>query len=168
MEASHQRKEAAGLLHQILPPRLEDAGLEDCALPPDSIKEAFLKAASAVKSRATSIFSEDDGDGDCVKDPWPEEANDVSDINVGLPPVGGDTGTDALVGINEGLDLKGSCVKGGVDAVEEGRDQVVVVGGGVDDTGPCKGLEIGGNDEIGDDEQEKKKKKGPTLIGGFV
>ncbi|CAM8942164.1 unnamed protein product [Rhodiola kirilowii] len=39
------------LLAEIRPPRIEDAGLEDCALPPDSIREAFLKAAAAVGSR---------------------------------------------------------------------------------------------------------------------
>lgn len=33
-------------LEAINPPRLEDAGLEDCALPLESILEAFSKAAS--------------------------------------------------------------------------------------------------------------------------
>ncbi|KAL9681083.1 hypothetical protein QQ045_012864 [Rhodiola kirilowii] len=39
------------LLAEIRPPRIEDAGLEDCALSPNSIREAFLKAATAVGSR---------------------------------------------------------------------------------------------------------------------
>lgn len=61
------------LFHQVLPPRLEDAGLEDCALPPDSIQEAFLKAAAAVKSRAAAILTSSDEEGEsCVEDPWPE------------------------------------------------------------------------------------------------
>ncbi|KAM1153243.1 hypothetical protein TB2_035203 [Malus domestica] len=46
--------------YHILPPHLEDAGLEDCALLPDSINETFLKAATAVKSRATPIFTSDE------------------------------------------------------------------------------------------------------------
>ncbi|KAL9232083.1 hypothetical protein vseg_007229 [Gypsophila vaccaria] len=36
----------------IKPPKLEDAGLEDCALPIHSIHQAFLLAASAVSSRS--------------------------------------------------------------------------------------------------------------------
>jgi hypothetical protein len=64
-----------GLLQQIIPPRLEDAGLEDPALPPESIHEAFLKAAAAVKSR---IFTSS-GEDDCIDDPKPagEDASDV-------------------------------------------------------------------------------------------
>ncbi|XP_030525648.1 uncharacterized protein LOC115737598 [Rhodamnia argentea] len=34
-------------LDELIPPRLEDAGLEDCALPLESIQLAFLKAAAA-------------------------------------------------------------------------------------------------------------------------
>lgn len=80
------KEQESGLPHQILPPRLEDAGLEDCALPPDSIKEAFLKAADAVKSRAASFFTsyeDDDAKGNCVNDPWPA-AKDRSDEVVGV------------------------------------------------------------------------------------
>ncbi|XP_074572546.1 uncharacterized protein LOC141829034 [Curcuma longa] len=33
----------------IRPPRLEDAGLEDCALPPESIMEAFARAAISAR-----------------------------------------------------------------------------------------------------------------------
>ncbi|KAK2988440.1 hypothetical protein RJ640_022277 [Escallonia rubra] len=57
MEATAEA--VAGLLEKIRPPRLEDAGLEDCVLPPESIKEAFLKAATAVKS---TIFSPSEDD----------------------------------------------------------------------------------------------------------
>ncbi|KAE8705137.1 Sulfite exporter TauE/SafE family protein, putative isoform 1 [Hibiscus syriacus] len=59
MDATRGR-ESTGLLDEILPPRLEDAGLEDCALPPDSIHEAFLKAASAVNSRSDTLYHSDD------------------------------------------------------------------------------------------------------------
>ncbi|TQE07977.1 hypothetical protein C1H46_006385 [Malus baccata] len=58
------------IAYYILLPHLEDADLEDCALSPDSIKEAFLKAAMTVKSRATLIFTLDEDEearpeGDC-------------------------------------------------------------------------------------------------------
>ncbi|TQD80354.1 hypothetical protein C1H46_034085 [Malus baccata] len=44
MEATENK--GAGILHQIIPPCLEDASLKDCALPPYSIKEAFFKAVT--------------------------------------------------------------------------------------------------------------------------
>ncbi|KAH7839716.1 hypothetical protein Vadar_007791 [Vaccinium darrowii] len=40
----------------IRPPRLVDTGMEDCALPPNSNKEALLKSNTVVDSHATSIF----------------------------------------------------------------------------------------------------------------
>ncbi|KAL4606811.1 hypothetical protein ACB092_09G130800 [Castanea dentata] len=81
METTKSRE--GGLLNQISPPRLEDAGLKDCFLPPDSIKEAFLKATTAMKSRVSSIFAtnldnNDDDKGNCVEDPWTTaDANDT-------------------------------------------------------------------------------------------
>ncbi|CAI0423092.1 unnamed protein product [Linum tenue] len=170
MEATKGKQ---GLLDQILPPRLEDAGLEDCALPPDSIKEAFLKAASAVKSRATSIFTDDTDDGgDCVQDPWPE-AKDVSDAIVGAPPAAG--AADVLVGIDEGLDEQGSCVaeKGG-GLVEDGRDEVVVGGGEIEEKERGKGCVDGGGlnkekkDQNGDDDDEGGEGERPILTEGVV
>ena len=80
--------ESTGLLDKILPPRLEDAGLEDCALPPDSIHEAFLKAASAVNSRAATLLHSDDEDEvepGCVDDPFPDNRKCSSDI-LASPP----------------------------------------------------------------------------------
>ncbi|KAF2301214.1 hypothetical protein GH714_020856 [Hevea brasiliensis] len=151
MEASKEQ-ESTGLLHKILPPRLEDAGLEDCALPDESIKEAFFKAASAIKSGAASLFSDDEED-DCVQDPWPEA---------------------------KGLTDEGPCVakkSGGV--VWEGGDKVVVGGSDVEekerekgcvDDG-LKGLKIGDKKEEnggaaggnGDEEQEEKEGERPIL-----
>lgn len=86
----------SNLLHQIIPPRLEDAGLEDPALPPELIHEAFLKAAAAVKSGAASIFSGDDA---CIDDPTPED--DVSDILDGIEPENEEPGpcVDGLQGL---------------------------------------------------------------------
>ncbi|RLM79877.1 uncharacterized protein C2845_PM12G25640 [Panicum miliaceum] len=48
----------------IRPPRLEDAGLEDCALPPESIAEAFSLAAAAVSSRLARFPLSDDEEED--------------------------------------------------------------------------------------------------------
>uniref|UniRef100_A0A7N0ZUY5 Uncharacterized protein n=1 Tax=Kalanchoe fedtschenkoi TaxID=63787 RepID=A0A7N0ZUY5_KALFE len=59
-------------LSEFRPPRLEDVGLEDCALPPDSIREAFLKAAAAVGSRFCDDHDEVD---DCI-DPASHPAAD--------------------------------------------------------------------------------------------
>ncbi|KAJ8505995.1 hypothetical protein OPV22_006881 [Ensete ventricosum] len=57
-----EEEERGAVLHEaaaafIAPPRLEDAGLEDCALPPESIMEAFALAAISVGPRV-----DEDGD----------------------------------------------------------------------------------------------------------
>lgn len=163
-------KEQSGMLHKILPPRLEDAGLEDPALPPDSIHEAFLKAAAAVKSRAASIFSstDDDNDGGCVSDPWPS-AKDAS---------------DAVIGVESENELPGSCiVERGVEPVAdevkvagEGGDasaDVVVEGGDKlgEDVEACvdelQGLDIKDVKKGGEEDDEEENKK-PTLVEGYV
>lgn len=171
-------EEQSGLLHQILPPRLEDAGLEDCALPPESIHQAFLKAASAVKH----VFSDADDCGDCVSNPWPT-AEDTSDVVAGIKPENEPVGPCA---VEKGFEASGDEVKvggGGVGGEEVG-DEVVVVGeAGVKEGGEAcvdelQGLGIKDDDvdaekengvvqvgEGGDDEKEKKK---PTLVEGFV
>uniref|UniRef100_A0A803LND9 Uncharacterized protein n=1 Tax=Chenopodium quinoa TaxID=63459 RepID=A0A803LND9_CHEQI len=105
------------LLQKIRPPNLEDAGLEDCALPPDLIKEAFLKAASAVGSRAASVFAVDDDeiDGGCVSDPWIEKH----------------APSDALVGVEPEKSPPGACAAGKGGALVgdgEAAGDVVVVG----------------------------------------
>ncbi|GMN37216.1 hypothetical protein TIFTF001_006646 [Ficus carica] len=171
MEATEDQ--GGGLLHQILPPRLEDAGLEDCALPPDSIKEAFLKAATAVKSRAASILSFDEDDGDCVKDPWPD-AKDSSDVVVGFLPENQPPGPCAS---EKGA---GATEIGGDDVVvggggEEMEDKVVVGSeeekGGKDCVEGLQGLEIGDEKNGGGDEEEDKDEadeERPILVGGYV
>ena len=67
MEATEEQ--GRGLLSKIIPSRPEDAGLEDYALTRDSIKEAFFKDATAVKSRAATILTSDEEDNSCVADP---------------------------------------------------------------------------------------------------
>lgn len=160
METSKEGE--AGLLHQILPPRLEDAGLEDCALPPDSIKEAFLKAANAVKSRAASIFTASDDEeteGECVQDPWPTSKG----------------ASEAVAGASSEHDVPGPCAaeKGsGVPGV--GGDDVVV-GVDVRECGRAcvqglQGLEIGEEAKKGggEDYEKEGEKKKPTLTEGFI
>ncbi|XP_015938460.1 uncharacterized protein LOC107464069 [Arachis duranensis] len=169
-------KEQHGLLHQILPPRLEDAGLEDCALPPESIHQAFLKAAAAVKS-AAAIFSDDDGEtaGDCVNDPWPAAAEGTSDAVIGIEP---ENELPGACSVEKGCEEGGDEVKvsgGSSCEVEEVVDEIVVGEGaklGEGEEAPCidelQGLGI-------DDDAKKNKKKNceeeekkPTLTEGYV
>ncbi|KAK7389551.1 hypothetical protein VNO78_24695 [Psophocarpus tetragonolobus] len=159
-------KEQSGMLHQILPPRLEDAGLEDPALPPDSIHQAFLKAAAAVKSRAASIFSSTD-DGGCVDDPWPivKEAS------------------DAVIGVESENEPPGSCtVERGFEAVADevkvagdggGAVDEVVVEGEVklgEDVESCvdelQGLDIEDVKKVGEENDGENNK--PTLVEGYA
>ncbi|GFP99916.1 hypothetical protein PHJA_002135700 [Phtheirospermum japonicum] len=99
-------REAGSFLGEIKPPRIEDAGLEDCALPPESIREAFLKAAAAVGS----IISASDDEDDRREDSY-----------------------DALVGIKEGVTApSGACAaeKGGGSTEVPGGE--VSVGDGLE------------------------------------
>ncbi|GMH17676.1 hypothetical protein Nepgr_019517 [Nepenthes gracilis] len=157
MEASRERTD---LFDKIRPPRLEDAGLEDCALPPDSIKEAFLRAATAVGYRAASILTPSQGDDDeeedsggCIRDPWPVKSA-PSDVLVGIAPEVGPPGScaaekvDVLIGDG---DLAGDSVGDlRVGSEEEKKDEVVVMGpapeeGGIGDcVDGLRGLKIGG------------------------
>ncbi|XP_010924741.2 uncharacterized protein [Elaeis guineensis] len=109
----------------IRPPRLEDAGLEDCALPPESIMEAFSRAAISLRSRISNVAAtgeqeEKSEDGACVQDPGPSNG-EVPDALLG----GGTTESSASL-LSCGSD-------GGVEDEEEGgksgQDKVVVVGG---------------------------------------
>ncbi|KAJ4972073.1 hypothetical protein NE237_005172 [Protea cynaroides] len=76
------------LLLPIQPPRLEDAGLEDCTAP-EAIKEAFLKAAKYISSPASSILTnaedKEDDDKSCIQDPTPSDGK-LSDTLVGMSP----------------------------------------------------------------------------------
>ena len=180
MEATEEQ--GRGLLSKIIPPRLEDAGLEDCALPPDSIKEAFFKAATAVKSRASAILASDDEDDGCVADPWPDAA-DRSDAVIGGSPEARESPRPcaAVKGSVEtvGVAVDDVVVAGGGEWEEEGGDEVVVGSeeerGEKDCVDGLQGLGIG-------DEKEKKRKNGggdekengdedeerPILVEGYV
>ncbi|EYU24700.1 hypothetical protein ABFS82_04G101000 [Erythranthe guttata] len=164
--------EAESFLDKIKPPRLEDAGLEDCALPPESIREAFLKAASAVRSFISA--SDDEGEG-CVEDPW----EDASDTLVGI--------TDGVAGPSEGCAVEkgGGLTEAPGDkvAVGSGDEEAkvdAVVGPGLPEGGEAcvdglQGLEIGGKGrgilgkkcDVDVDEDGEKDKDNPILAEGF-
>ncbi|XP_038900451.1 uncharacterized protein LOC120087668 [Benincasa hispida] len=150
MDAAEQHNPNPGIFDQILPPRLEDAGLEDCALPPDSIREAFFKAASAVKSTATALLSPSDDD-----DPWSPTSTLPTDVVTGILP---DRDDPAVCATEKGLKLPeiggDEVVIGGM---EERRGKACVVDG-------LEGL------EIGDEAKEKKsgKEEKPILGEGFA
>ncbi|KNA21370.1 hypothetical protein SOVF_043740 [Spinacia oleracea] len=146
-------------LRKIRPPSFEEAGLEDCALPPESIKEAFFKAASVVGSRAATVFAgdNDEVDGGCISDPWIEKP----------------APSDALVGIEPEIRPPGACAigKGGGFGGngEPASDVMVASGEGGKDGGDCldglRGLEIKDKNDEGDNEEQDEKK--PTLVEGY-
>ncbi|XP_024525718.1 uncharacterized protein LOC112344687 [Selaginella moellendorffii] len=125
---------AGGLLSSVKPPRIEDAGLEDTALSPDGIQEAFRLAAQKVRS---AVFGDDDDEGSpgpCAEAPIP----------------GYTQWEDALVddAAREQQGREGrSCVDtlaGGL--IEEGRDVVVDGrrnGGGVEEDRVVEGEAAG-------------------------
>ncbi|GMI91829.1 hypothetical protein like AT1G15230 [Hibiscus trionum] len=173
--------EATGLFDKILPPRLEDAALEECALPPDSIQEAFLKAASVVKSRAATFFHADDEDEHgCVDDPFPDKGKCSSDILISPPCP--DMPDAVLVGggsPDPTSDAVGACVKekGSIEEVGEVKDVIIVGGddgeamvgkGCLDDE--LKGLEIKDEEKRKSEKQEddEREKEKPILVEGFV
>jgi len=98
----------------IRPPPLEDAGLEDCALPPESIAEAFSLAAAAVSSRLARFPLSDDEEDEEYRIPAPRGGGCVDGEG---PARGAVPDADALVRA------------GGVTG-DGGADEVVVVGGG--------------------------------------
>jgi len=126
----------------IRPPPLEDAGLEDCALPPESIAEAFSLAAAAVSSRLARFpLSDEEEDeeyripatrgGGCVDDAGPAHGAAVPDADalIGGGGVTGDGGADevVVVGGGRGGRCEDAVVVGGRG---EEQDGVVVVGEG--------------------------------------
>uniref|UniRef100_A0A7C9CHZ6 Uncharacterized protein n=1 Tax=Opuntia streptacantha TaxID=393608 RepID=A0A7C9CHZ6_OPUST len=157
--------EDLGLLTKIRPPCIEDAGLEDCALPPHSIQEAFLKAAAAVGSRAISVLIDDEDDRGCVNDPGTEKSP-PSDALVGLAPEGRVPGPCATEksGALGGNGVSGSDVKGArIEEEMEKKDELVVVGGGVDDgdgaedcVDGLRGLKIKEKTEEREDEEREE------------
>jgi hypothetical protein len=119
----------------ILPPRLEDAGIEDCALPPESVAEAFFLAAEAVSSRLARFpladSDDEEGEGDrptvgCVDDAVPSRGV-VPDVLIGTPS-GRDGTADEVVVVGGGGG--GSADKVVTGGRGEDKDKVMVVGEG--------------------------------------
>ncbi|CAH2037557.1 unnamed protein product [Thlaspi arvense] len=183
MEAA---KERVGLLEKILPPALADAGLEDCALPPESIQEAFRKAADAVKSRAASLFEYEE-EGGCVADPRPASKGietiprpGASDTIIVGGENEGDTGPCLVVKGNG--KLAGSEQSGDAVVVEgeggEGKscgDALVVAGEGGDGKSCGDGLKIPDVEGIersrekkNESEEDEEEEKKPILVEGFI
>jgi hypothetical protein len=118
----------------ILPPRLEDAGLEDCALPPGSIAEAFSLAAEAVSSRLARFPLADSDDEEVEGDRIPGGCLDGDGHARGVFPdvlvsgSGGDRAADVVVVVGAGGGGGGDKVVTGGRGEE--KDMVVVVGEG--------------------------------------
>lgn len=118
----------------IRPPRLEDAGLEDCALSPESIAEAFSLAALAVSSRLSHLSLSDEEDegyeydllaprGGCVEDAGPT-CGAIPNILVGAGG-GSEGGADKVVVVIGGKEGSDEVV---VTGREDEEDRVIVVG----------------------------------------
>ncbi|XP_068649167.1 uncharacterized protein [Aristolochia californica] len=159
----------ASQLKIIRPPRLEDAGLEDCALPPEAIKDAFFKAASSIKSRAASMFSaeEETEPGACVENPAPTHG-ELKDSLIGISGKPGKScGVPEKGGLPEGcfdkvvpgVESEGSCNKVlGAEAPEKAGRKACVEG-----LEGVKKVDEGGYDS--DDEGEKET---PILAEAYV
>lgn len=85
-------EERLGEMLAIRPPRLEDAGLEDCALPPDAIREAFARAADSLKSRLTIASDDDESDDNDA-----QRTDDESDLQTASSRVLVMVGDDGVV-----------------------------------------------------------------------
>jgi len=159
-----------------LPPKLEDAGLEDCALPIEGIQEAFRIAAEKAQAAAdgfkVSMKSKAEDIGGCVLNPAPING-DLKDTTIEA------TGTKPADSCVE--PHTGGLLEDGKDAVvdplgEPKEDKLV---GGIDvepklgEEGCLKGdpLEpVGGIPEpsaVTDDDGEEEP-KGPTLTEAFL
>ncbi|XP_031484969.1 uncharacterized protein LOC116254053 [Nymphaea colorata] len=175
IEAQATSSQAEGLL-KIAPPRLEDAGLEDCALPPDAIKLAFLKAADAIGSVLPGrLRHREDDDGysgkRCVDNPPPTDGG-LPDYLLGAPsadeerhrgPCSGKDiipaaiGDDVVVGRGKGWEGSGDRVLG------------LNVRSSEDDGPACvDGLE--GLDEVQqqEDQQREKRDERPILDEAYI
>ncbi|CAI9264871.1 unnamed protein product [Lactuca saligna] len=79
------------LLHKIKPPLLENEGLEDCTLSPDSIQEAFLKTTTTPGNESRGdrlIVTTTEADPPVICDPKKGgELSEVKEMRL-LPPIG--------------------------------------------------------------------------------
>ncbi|KAI3992688.1 hypothetical protein MKX01_008010 [Papaver californicum] len=165
--------EEGSLLSSIRPPRLEDAGLEDCALSHDSIKEAFFKAANSLKSWGRTYIDSED-----------EEESDVQKGELGLP--------DSLIGVKPASDPPASscsnekgngfpevigdevCVGGdGNDISEKESDRILglnVPRGKKEDAciDGLQGLKIHDDKNEDDDDEGEGESENPILVEALI
>ncbi|XP_010249721.1 PREDICTED: uncharacterized protein LOC104592194 [Nelumbo nucifera] len=179
------------LLKAIRPPRLEDAGLEDCALSAEAIKEAFLRAANSLRSGASSILTDnprededqEDDDDVCIQDPgpsggilsdklvgvWPAPEHPRpcgSGINEGggLPEVLGDeAAVDITDAMNSGKDLDGDRVLGAEVPEGGGKSCVDGLQGLKIEEKPDEDTAAGRNEE-----DQGKEDEQPILVGTYI
>lgn len=159
----------AGSGELIRPPGLEDAGLEDCALPPESIAEAFSLAAMAVSSRFPRLsLSDDEGDdpfapgGGCVEDAGPT-CGSIPDALVGTGG-GREGGADEVVVVGGGGGV-GVCDEVVVVGRGDEEDRVVVVG---EDLEKNLGQDKGCVEGIREEEDRKKEDEKAILVEDFA
>ncbi|BBN10493.1 hypothetical protein MPTK1_5g03980 [Marchantia polymorpha subsp. ruderalis] len=151
------------------PPRLEDAGLEDCALPAHAIQEAFRRAAGAVRnvsSVATGILGgRHESDEECTHNPGPSNG-------IWEDKCLGSSGKATLGEKESCVDQKaGGLLEEGHDLLVQGGDEVksgkLLVGSEV-------GPKLGGRACVGEDEEEdsaadpEESEGGPILIGAYM
>ncbi|PKU79289.1 uncharacterized protein LOC110115069 [Dendrobium catenatum] len=166
-----------GFIGAIRPPRLEDAGLEYCALPPKSIMEAFSRAAASLKSRVAASFpgSADDyvdGEGGgCVQESGPSNGQ-IPDNWCGnggrVAEIEGATDEVVVFGAGGGeMDRDRVVVVGGAGyGGEGGESDFGGKGGCTGDGRPLPGVETGhAHGDLDDDDEHKD---GPILIEGLI
>jgi len=153
-----------------MPPKLEDAGLEDCALPFEGIQEAFRIAAEKAKVAADSIKvnmqSKAQDVGGCISNPTPT-SGDLKDTPIGTA---GTTPGESCVDVHTGgllEDGKDAVVDPLSDSTEDKLVGVIDVEPKLGEDGCLKGdlLEpVGVPDPsaVADDEGEEEP-KGPSL-----
>ncbi|KAI3843891.1 hypothetical protein MKW92_044794, partial [Papaver armeniacum] len=160
MEAAN---EEGSLLSSIIPPRLEDAGLEDCALSHDSIKEAFLKAANSLKSWAPTDPDSEDED--------PREELGLPDSLIGVKPASDPPSSCCSNEKGNGLpEVIGDevCVGGdGSEISEKESDRILglnVPQGKIEDAciDGLQGLKI--DDNNNEDDEEESESENPILF----
>jgi hypothetical protein len=159
----------AGFLSSM-PPKLEDAGLEDCALPIEGIQEAFRIAAGKAKAAADSfkvnMQSKVEDVGGCISNPMPTSGDfkDTPIATAGTTP--GDSCVDVHTGglLEDGKDAV-------VDPLGDAKEDKLIVGTDVEpklgEDGCLQGdlLEpVGVPDASGvADNDGDEKPKGPSL-----
>ncbi|PIA29377.1 hypothetical protein AQUCO_06000031v1 [Aquilegia coerulea] len=169
-------KEEKGILGNIRAPRLEDAGLEDCALSPKSIKEAFFKAANSIRYFVTNDDEEEEEEEkSCVQDPRSTDFKS-DDSLIGISPAPdppGPCGNEKGFSVNGGLmgDEVGVGVKGVIE--DEGFDKLLGSDEVTDDKKACvdglEGLKINGDEKRGvQNDEDDEKDDEPILVEAII